>query len=143
MDWFGGLTVLSLESRRSEAMTNLITQYGGVALVAPSMREQKLDLTGMLTSFEKALLLGEMFGPKTFSDKYFLACTLLTVGLGCPHDFTAASNADAGHRPALPFQPLRSGRGTRRTVAQSPDRSHLAAGGACRGAGFSGLGGSA
>lgn len=60
MDWFGGLTVLSLESRRSEAMTNLITQYGGVALVAPSMREQKLDLTGMLTSFEKALLLGEI-----------------------------------------------------------------------------------
>lgn len=60
MDWFGGLRVLSLESRRSEEMATLIQKYGGVATVAPSMREQKLDLGAALASFEAALLAGDI-----------------------------------------------------------------------------------
>ena len=53
MDWFGGLSVLSLESRRSEEMGALIQKYGGRPTVAPSMREQKLDLTGALSAFAR------------------------------------------------------------------------------------------
>lgn len=60
MDSFGGLKVLSLESRRAEEMKTLIEKYGGVATVAPSMREQKLDLTSHLATFERALLAGEI-----------------------------------------------------------------------------------
>ncbi|GHF52944.1 uroporphyrinogen-III synthase [Deinococcus metalli] len=58
MDWFGGLRVLSLESRRSEEMATLIEKYGGRAVVAPSMREQKLDLTQPLAAFERDLRAG-------------------------------------------------------------------------------------
>ena len=60
MDWFGGLTVLSLESRRAEEMATLIGKYGGVPMVAPSMREQKLDLTRALDAFERALAAGDI-----------------------------------------------------------------------------------
>ncbi|ACO46805.1 uroporphyrinogen-III synthase [Deinococcus deserti] len=60
MDWFGGLRVLSLESRRSEEMTTLIQKYGGIPTVAPSMREQKLDLTAALSRFEADLRAGEV-----------------------------------------------------------------------------------
>lgn len=60
MDWFGGLNVLSLESRRSEEMATLILKYGGVPTVAPSMREQKLDLTAALAQFERDLLRGDI-----------------------------------------------------------------------------------
>lgn len=58
MDWFGSLSVLSLESRRSEEMATLIQKYGGRPTVAPSMREQKLDLTGALAAFERDLRAG-------------------------------------------------------------------------------------
>ncbi|GGS00991.1 uroporphyrinogen-III synthase [Deinococcus sedimenti] len=60
MDWFAGLNVLSLESRRSEEMETLIRKYGGVPHVAPSMREMKLDLTGPLAQFERDLLAGDI-----------------------------------------------------------------------------------
>ncbi|BBN96737.1 uroporphyrinogen III synthase HEM4 [Deinococcus grandis] len=60
MDWFAGLSVLSLESRRSEEMETLIRKYGGVPHVAPSMREMKLDLTGPLAQFERDLLAGDI-----------------------------------------------------------------------------------
>ncbi len=39
---FNGLRVLSLESRRSEELARLIRNYGGEALIAPSMREVPL-----------------------------------------------------------------------------------------------------
>ncbi|ABF43828.1 uroporphyrinogen-III synthase [Deinococcus geothermalis] len=55
MDWFAGLRVLSLESRRAEEMATLIRKYGGVATVAPSLREQKLDLSAHLARFEAGL----------------------------------------------------------------------------------------
>ena len=39
---FSGLRVLSLESRRSEELARLIRNYGGVPILAPSMREVPL-----------------------------------------------------------------------------------------------------
>ena len=38
-----GLRVLSLESRRAAEMAKLIENYGGRAIVAPSMREVPLE----------------------------------------------------------------------------------------------------
>jgi uroporphyrinogen-III synthase len=60
MDWFAGLNVLSLESRRSEEMDTLIRKYGGVPQVAPSMREMKLDLSAPLAQFERDLSAGDI-----------------------------------------------------------------------------------
>ncbi|BDP41062.1 hypothetical protein DAETH_10310 [Deinococcus aetherius] len=60
MDWFAGLRVLSLESRRAEEMATLIQKYGGEATVAPSMREQKLDLSAHLARFEAGLAAGDI-----------------------------------------------------------------------------------
>ena len=51
MDWFGGLKVLSLETRRGAEMATLIENYGGVATAAPSMREDKQDISGRLHDF--------------------------------------------------------------------------------------------
>nr|WP_246580658.1 uroporphyrinogen-III synthase [Deinococcus aestuarii] len=41
-------------------MTTLIQKYGGEATVAPSMREQKLDLSAHLTKFEAGLAAGDI-----------------------------------------------------------------------------------
>lgn len=60
MEWFEGLQVLSLESRRSEEMERLIRAHGGQAVMAPSMREQKLDLSGALAGFGQALAAGDV-----------------------------------------------------------------------------------
>jgi uroporphyrinogen-III synthase len=48
MDWFGGLKVLSLETRRGPEMATLIVNYGGVATAVPSMREDKQDISERL-----------------------------------------------------------------------------------------------
>lgn len=60
MEWFEGLQVLSLESRRTEEMERLIRAHGGQAVMAPSMREQKLDLSGALSGFGQALAAGDL-----------------------------------------------------------------------------------
>ncbi|KQR22743.1 uroporphyrinogen-III synthase [Deinococcus sp. Leaf326] len=60
MDWFAGLNVLSLESRRADEMAVLIGKYRGVPMVAPSMAEQKLDLSGVLDRFEADLAAGRV-----------------------------------------------------------------------------------
>ena len=60
MEWFEGLQVLSLESRRTEEMERLIRTHGGQAVMAPSMREQKLDLSGALAGFGQALAAGDV-----------------------------------------------------------------------------------
>ena len=51
MDWFGGLSVLALETRRGAEMGVLIEKYGGAATVAPSMREDKQDISERLHDF--------------------------------------------------------------------------------------------
>lgn len=59
MEWFEGLQILSLESRRTEEMERLIRAHGGQAVMAPSMREQKLDLSGALAGFGRDLAAGD------------------------------------------------------------------------------------
>jgi len=54
-----GLRVLSLESRRAAEMTKLIENYGGEAVVAPSMREVPLETNTEALAFARALAAGE------------------------------------------------------------------------------------
>jgi len=55
---FGGLRVLSLESRRSAEMAKLISAYGGQATVAPSMREIPLETNTEALAFTRHLAEG-------------------------------------------------------------------------------------
>ncbi len=58
MPGFEGLRVLSLESRRAEEMAKLIVNNGGVATVAPSMREAPLESNSEALAFAATLLAG-------------------------------------------------------------------------------------
>ena len=53
-----GLCVLSLESRRATEMAKLISNYGGEAVVAPSMREVPLESNIEALAFARALAAG-------------------------------------------------------------------------------------
>lgn len=55
---FGGLRVLSLESRRSVEVAKLIRTYGGEPLTAPAMREMPLDSSQPILEFAEALMRG-------------------------------------------------------------------------------------
>jgi uroporphyrinogen-III synthase len=55
---FAGLRVLSLESRRGTEMARLITSFGGVASVAPSMREVPLETNTEALAFARTLFAG-------------------------------------------------------------------------------------
>lgn len=55
---FNGLRVLSLESRRATEMASLITTYGGVPTVAPSMREVPIGDNPAALAFADAVLRG-------------------------------------------------------------------------------------
>jgi uroporphyrinogen-III synthase len=52
---FSGLRVLSLESRRGPEMAKLIASYGGVATIAPSMREVPLETNTEALAFARKL----------------------------------------------------------------------------------------
>jgi uroporphyrinogen-III synthase len=56
---FANLRVLSLESRRAAEMAKLIETYGGVAIVAPSMREIPLETNTEAQAFTRKLLNNE------------------------------------------------------------------------------------
>jgi uroporphyrinogen-III synthase len=56
---FAGLRVLSLESRRATEMAKLIETYGGVPIVAPSMREIPLESNTEAQDFTRKLVKGE------------------------------------------------------------------------------------
>ncbi len=58
MKGFAGLRVLSLESRRGAEMAKLIASHGGVATVAPSMREIPLESNLEALAFAKTLFAG-------------------------------------------------------------------------------------
>jgi uroporphyrinogen-III synthase len=53
---FAGVRVLSLESRRGPEMAKLIANYGGEAVVAPSMREVPLETNTEAVAFGRTLL---------------------------------------------------------------------------------------
>ena len=55
---FAGLRVLSLESRRETEMAKLIASNGGVATVAPSMREIPLESNSEALAFARRLFAG-------------------------------------------------------------------------------------
>ena len=54
------LRVLSLESRRGDDMRSLIERHGGVATIAPSMREIPLDENPVAFAFGEELLAGRI-----------------------------------------------------------------------------------
>ncbi|MGE3579150.1 MAG: hypothetical protein AB7I25_11890, partial [Vicinamibacterales bacterium] len=56
---FNGFRVLSLESRRATEMASLITTYGGVPTVAPSMREVPIGENPAALAFADAVVRGE------------------------------------------------------------------------------------
>jgi uroporphyrinogen-III synthase len=56
LEGFAGLGVLSLESRRAPEMAKLIANYGGVPIVAPSMREVPLESNTEALAFGRALV---------------------------------------------------------------------------------------
>ena len=55
---FNGLRVLALESRRAKEIASLIETYGGIATVAPSLREVPLESNPQALDFADALLAG-------------------------------------------------------------------------------------
>ena len=55
---FAGLRVLTLESRRGAEMAKLIESSGGVAMVAPSMREIPLETNTEALAFGRTLFAG-------------------------------------------------------------------------------------
>jgi uroporphyrinogen-III synthase len=55
---FAGLRVLSLESRRGPEMAKLISNHGGVPVVAPAMREIPLESNTSALHFARVLLEG-------------------------------------------------------------------------------------
>lgn len=67
---FNGLRVLSLESRHADEMARLIERWGGVATVAPAMREVVLPRNPHLLQFEQALR------------EHALDITIWTTGVG-------------------------------------------------------------
>jgi len=59
MSGFAGLRVLALESRRAAELSKLISTYGGVPMVAPSMREVPLASNKEALAFAEKLFAGE------------------------------------------------------------------------------------
>lgn len=57
---FGGLQVVALESRYAGLMERLILKYGGVPLVAPSMREVPLEENNDALEFARELFSGRI-----------------------------------------------------------------------------------
>ena len=56
---FQGLSVLVLESRRSQEMAALVKTYGGTPIVAPAMREVPLESNPQAIAFADALIRGQ------------------------------------------------------------------------------------
>ena len=59
MNGFAGLRVLALESRRALELSKLISNYGGLAIVAPAMREVPLESNTEALAFAARLFAGE------------------------------------------------------------------------------------
>lgn len=57
---FGGIVVAAFESRRAKEMAALITNYGGIAEVAPSMREIPLEENPAAFAFAEQLFAGQL-----------------------------------------------------------------------------------
>src|SRR5438552_6396201 len=62
MEGFGGLTVVSFESRRAVEMASILTSHGARPMVAPSMREIPLEENPEAFAFAEQLLAGKLDG---------------------------------------------------------------------------------
>jgi uroporphyrinogen-III synthase len=81
---FGGLRVLSLESRRAKEMETLIRREGGDPFVAPSVQERALDDHRGAMEFVDRLAAGE----------FDLVVCMTGAGLSFLRDLAAADSAD-------------------------------------------------
>ena len=77
---FGGLRILSLESRRAADMQTLILREGGIPFIAPSVKEEAVDGTGVAMQFVEKLEHGE----------FNMVICMTAVGLGVLRDNCAA-----------------------------------------------------
>src|SRR6266404_9285048 len=59
MSGFAGLRVLALESRRALELSKLISNYGGLPIVAPAMREVPLESNSEALAFAARFFAGE------------------------------------------------------------------------------------
>jgi uroporphyrinogen-III synthase len=59
MNGFAGLRVLALESRRAPELSKLISNYGGLPIVAPAMKEVPLESNSEALAFAAKLLASE------------------------------------------------------------------------------------
>ena len=59
MNGFAGLRVLALESRRAQELSKLISNYGGLPIVAPAMKEVPLESNSEALAFAAKLFAGE------------------------------------------------------------------------------------
>ena len=57
---FDGLRILILESRRARELASIVTSYGGLPVIAPSMREVPLESNTDALEFADALVRGEI-----------------------------------------------------------------------------------
>lgn len=57
---FGKLEVVAFESRRAQEMATLISTYGGIPIVAPSLREVPLEDNPVAFAFAQKLFVGEL-----------------------------------------------------------------------------------
>ncbi len=57
---FGKLEVVAFESRRAQEMATLISTYGGIPIVAPSIRETPLEDNPVAFAFAQKLFAGEL-----------------------------------------------------------------------------------
>ena len=87
---FAGLRVLSLESRRATEMAKLIENYGGAAIVAPSMREVPLDTNTEALEFTRKLLAGEFDAVILLTGVGTRALTRVAETVCAREDFVAA-----------------------------------------------------
>ena len=84
---FDGRRVLTLESRRAPELALLIVNYGGVPVVAPSLREVPLESQSEAIDFARGLEAGE-FG-----------CVIFLTGVGA----RTLLNAIGPHHPRESF----------------------------------------
>ena len=106
---FGGLLVVSFESRRAVEMASLIERYGGKALSAPSMREVSLTENPHSLAFSQALQGGR------------LDAVVLMTGIGTRALVEEITGEKAGApAPAMTREALVSALKTVTVVARGP-----------------------
>lgn len=86
---FDGLCVLALESRRAREIAKLISNLGGVPMVAPSVREVPLESNQDALQFARQLAAGEI-DIAIFMTGVGVKALVASVETICPHDLMAA-----------------------------------------------------